>query len=290
MKATGRLVGALAMIVTAALAWPMVAGAQDQTRETRAGRVSDLKGSVMVARATATEASPLNRFDDVFLRDRITTGDQSIAKILLGGRAVVTAREHSVLVITETPTTSTITLTSGRLFVNVDKERMNGMRLEVRMPNAIAGVRGTLFVAETETLPSGEVVSKITTLRGLVDVTQIDATGRPLGPLALVNPLQFVGVKKTIGGVQILTPAQAKQLADEFHMDPPAVTGTSPLGDADMAQAKAAAAASNKPGFRTLDGTTLNERAPILPSGIDAFRPRPGSPSTTSTPCTHCGD
>jgi hypothetical protein len=271
------------MIVTAALGWPLAAPAQAQ--EPKAGVVTNLKGSAMVARATATEPSPLKYRDDVFLMDRITTGDQSLARILLGGRAMVTAREHSVLTITETPTMSTIHLSSGRLFVNVDKERMNGMRLEVRMPNAVAGVRGTVFVAETETLPSGEVVSKITTLRGLVDVTQIDATGRPLGPVASVNPLQFVGVKKTLGSVTIITPAEGQKLADEFHMDLKPVTGTPAVGDADLAQARAAADGANTPGFKPLDPNATNGRAPILPSGVDAFRPRP---PTTPPSCTHC--
>jgi hypothetical protein len=284
MKVRGRFVGALAMIVTAAFGWPLAVQAQ----ATRAGVVTNLKGSVMVARATATEPSPLKFKDDVFLSDRITTGDQSIAKILLGGRALVTAREHSVLTITETPTMSTIHLTSGRIAVNVVKAQMDGMRLEVRTPNAIAGVRGTFFIVETETLPSGEVVSQITTLRGLVDVLQIGPAGRPLSPSLLVNPLQFVGVKKTTGGVQTLTPAQAQQLAAEFHLAFKPVTGPSPVGDADVAQAQAASGAPSPTDLKALDPNATNGRAPILPSGIDAFRPRPGSTYTPPS-CSHCG-
>src|SRR5258706_9546323 len=66
----------------------------------RAGVVTTLRGTATVARTTATEPAPLKFKDDVFVRDRITTGDESVARILLGGKAVVTIRERSQLTIT----------------------------------------------------------------------------------------------------------------------------------------------------------------------------------------------
>src|SRR3989304_3568988 len=70
-------------------------------------------------------------------------------RILLGGKATVTAREHSVLVITERPGTSTVSLAEGKIAVAVDKTRMRqGEVVEIRTPNAVAAIRGTVVVAE----------------------------------------------------------------------------------------------------------------------------------------------
>ena len=64
-------------------------------KTTRAGVVTTPQGTASVARTT--ESRPLKFKDDIFVQDRITTGDDSIARTLLGGKAVVTVRERSVL-------------------------------------------------------------------------------------------------------------------------------------------------------------------------------------------------
>src|SRR5262245_31815516 len=51
--------------------------------------------------------------DDVMLQDRIATGDQSLARILIGGKAVVTVRERSV--VTPAPAASTRIVPSSAL-------------------------------------------------------------------------------------------------------------------------------------------------------------------------------
>ena len=79
----------------------------------KAGVVTTLQGTATVARTTAAQPAALKFKDDVFLQDRIATGDQSLARILLGGKAVVTVRERSVLTITETASTSTLEISSG---------------------------------------------------------------------------------------------------------------------------------------------------------------------------------
>ena len=98
--------------------------------------------------------------------------------MLLGGKAIVTARERSVVTITEVPGLSTIDVVSGRVSVAVDKSRMRpGEIVEIKTPNAVSGIRGTIVVAEV----SGGV-STITVLRGLVDVYRRDpATGNAVG-------------------------------------------------------------------------------------------------------------
>src|SRR4051812_3404895 len=86
-------------VVMAAPAWS----------QERVGVVTTVIGPVTVARAAAP-AEPLKFKDDVFLRDRVTTGDAAMTRILMGGKVVVTARERSTLTITEVPGLSTIDL------------------------------------------------------------------------------------------------------------------------------------------------------------------------------------
>jgi len=115
----------------------------------RAGVITTLEGNVTVASVSAPQPRPLKFRDDVFVNDRVVTGDRSIARMLLGGKAVVTVRERSALTITEVPGKSTIALDSGKIAVAVAREKMKpGEEVEVRTPNAVAGVRGTVFVAE----------------------------------------------------------------------------------------------------------------------------------------------
>ncbi|MGH7340776.1 MAG: FecR domain-containing protein, partial [Candidatus Rokuibacteriota bacterium] len=116
---------------------------------TKAGVVTTLEGNVTAARTTSAQPVALKFKDDVFVNDRVVTGDRSLARLLLGGKAVVTVRERSALTITEVPGRSTIDLDSGKVAVAVAKDRMRpGEQIEVKSPNAVAAVRGTVFVVE----------------------------------------------------------------------------------------------------------------------------------------------
>jgi hypothetical protein len=124
---------------------PTVAAAQ----AVKAGVVTNLEGQVTVTSVSRPQPRPLHFKDDVFVNDRVVTGDRSIARMLLGGKAVITVRERSALTITEIPGKSTISLDSGKIAVAVARDRMRpGDEIEVRTPNAVAGVRGTVFVVE----------------------------------------------------------------------------------------------------------------------------------------------
>ena len=140
MTSAGRIVVALSLL---AALWPNPAVAQ------KAGVVTTLEGNVTAARAAAAQPVALNFKDDVFVNDRVVTGDRSLARLLLGGKAVVTVRERSALTITEVPGRSTIDLDSGKIAVAVAKDKMRpGEQIEVKTPNAVAAVRGTVFVVE----------------------------------------------------------------------------------------------------------------------------------------------
>src|SRR5262245_56053359 len=142
MTRVGRMIVAVSLIVGL---WPGAVSAQI----TKAGVVTTLEGNVTAARASATQPVALKFKDDVFVNDRVVTGDRSLARLLLGGKAVVTVRERSALTITEVPGRSTIDLDSGKVAVAVAKDRMKpGETIEVKSPNAVAAVRGTVFVVE----------------------------------------------------------------------------------------------------------------------------------------------
>ena len=105
----------LAGLLVALLAAPSAVVAQDP----KAGVVTVVEGNVTKRRVALPDPVPLKFKDDVFLQDTVTTGDQSLARLLLGGKAVVTVRERSVLTITEVPGRSTIDLESGKFALAV---------------------------------------------------------------------------------------------------------------------------------------------------------------------------
>src|SRR3989449_6579452 len=147
MTGVGRIVVALSLL---AGMWPGSVAAQ----ATKAGVVTTLEGNVTAARTTAAQPVPLKFKDDVFVNDRVVTGDRSLARLLLGGKAVVTVRERSALTITEVPGRSTIDLDSGKVAVAVATDKMRpGDQIEVRTPNAVAAVPGTAFAAEALRAP-----------------------------------------------------------------------------------------------------------------------------------------
>jgi hypothetical protein len=142
------------------------------------GVVTTIAGHATVARATLPQPVPLNFKDDVFERDRISTAEKSIVRVLLGGKAVVTVRELSQLTITEDADRSTLDLASGKVGLAVQRPRMRpGESIEIRTPNAVASVRGTVLVVEVirasvqRGAPSGGALTLVGVLSGSSVVT-----------------------------------------------------------------------------------------------------------------------
>jgi len=207
------------------LSFPALVSAQQ-----RVGVVTNVEGTAMVARLTAPEPQALQFKDDVFLRDRITTGERSFVRVLLGGKATVTARERSVLTITEVPGVATVHLDEGRISVAVSKALMTpGESIEIKTPNAITAIRGTVVVAEV--IRTGrDVQSTITLLRGLIDVTRLDpVTDQRVGAAVPMQPLHSLTVAATpLAAPRAITPEAAKRLNAEFAVIP----GTAPAPSA----------------------------------------------------------
>src|SRR5437867_13246648 len=162
--------GVAAILTLSCTLWPTLASAQ----ASKAGVVTTLEGNVTVTRV-ALPPQPLKFKDDVFVDDKVTTGDRSLARMLLGGKAVVTVRERSVLTITEVPGKATIDLSAGKIAVAVAKDKMRpDESIEIRAANAVAGIRGTVIVAEVSSTSAqaaarGGVTGTFWVLRGQVE-------------------------------------------------------------------------------------------------------------------------
>jgi hypothetical protein len=202
----------------ALLTFPFLGSAQAAPE---VGVVTTLQGEATVARVASTAPLPLKFRDSIFEKDRINTGEKSIVKVLMGGRAIVTVRELSVLTITEEVGRTVVNLESGKIAVGVAKQRMKpGETLEVHTPNAVAAVRGTVFVVEVTRQGAAEgggnlaAVTEVTTVRGSV---QVGAIGGNQVNSALVNASQSVNVQANSPlQVKNVSPQQIQQLVGTF--------------------------------------------------------------------------
>jgi hypothetical protein len=232
MSLVKRVIAALLLTGAAALLLASSSFAQE-----RVGVVTTIEGSATVARVALPEPRPLRFKDDLFLRDRITTGERSLVRVLLGGKATVTARERSVLTITEVPGLATIHLDAGRAAVAVVKGLMKpGEVIEIKTPNAVTSIRGTVVIAEVSPAPDGHR-STITILRGLVDVTKLDPTGAPTGPAVKVGARERVSV---VGGRPVSAPEKITgEVASALASDFSAVPRTAPASSTEALRAEA---------------------------------------------------
>jgi hypothetical protein len=202
------------LIVVVAISLAPHASAQE-----RAGVVTTLEGRVTVTRASLPQPAPLKFKDDIYVRDRIATAEDSVARILLGGRAVVTVREHSTVTITQAAGAASVDVRAGRVAVAVAREKMRaGDVVEVRTPNAVAGIRGTVIVAEVY----GAHHSVITVLKGTIDVTRLEA-GRLVGAATIVTALQRLNIvgQAPLSAPRPMSPAAGARLGQEFRLAPP---------------------------------------------------------------------
>ncbi len=189
------------------------------------GVVATLTGQATVARASLSQPLPLRFKDDVFVQDRISTAEKSIVRVLLGGKALVTVRELSVLTVTEELGRSTVDLGSGKIAVGVARQRMRpGEILEIRTPNIVAAVRGTVLVVEIIRASADSQrgttppTTNVHVIHGLVDVFP---TGKPGAPPVQVGTLQsYSQIGGAAGTVRNLTAEAAQALFADLTSEP----------------------------------------------------------------------
>jgi hypothetical protein len=196
---------------------PAVAAAES---EQSAGVVTTINGDATLIRAVAA-ARPvsLQLRDEIHLRDRIHTQPRSLVRVLLGGKALLTVRELSVLTITEDAGRVTVDLQSGPIGVAVVKGRMRpGEVIEVRSPNATAAVRGTVFVVDVDPVPAGGSAGPVTTrvhlFQGALDVSAHLDPAQPAVQLAQMQSLVVTG--NVPGPVRALSRSEVAGLTSDL--------------------------------------------------------------------------
>jgi len=263
---------AVAVTLIGALLSPVSAAAQAPAK---AGVVTTLEGNVTARRVALPSPIPLKFKDDVLLQDTVTTGDKSLARMLLGGKAVVTVRERSTLTITEVPGRSTIELESGKFALAVAREKMRpGEEILIRTPNAVAGVRGTVVV--TEVVRQGAqagggapaVLTNFYVLRGDIFAQQLDPTSRqPVGAPLQVGTLQgYSQAGNATPRVAPVPPEQVSQITSGLQP-----TGPKGGSDAGQEQVKAQALQAAVTLLGALNGGSFAFGAPgaVTPSTTD---------------------
>jgi hypothetical protein len=171
------------------------------------GVVTMLLGQATLTRRAPATPQPLRFKDDLFEHDQINTRERSLVRVLVRDKALVTLRELSVFTITGDASGQTVRLPSGKLAVSVARSRMRpGETVEIRTPNAIAAVRGTVVIVEVlpPTIPGATPNTLFTVTRGTVGVTRADPIG---GAEVPVTAGQVYDV--AAGRLRVFTPAEA---------------------------------------------------------------------------------
>jgi len=195
------------------------------------GVVSTLIGEATVARGTTTKLLALKMRDDVFMQDRISTKERSLVHVLMGGKALLTVRELSVLTITEDGGRATVDLQSGKIGLAVLRQKMKpGEIIEIRTPHAVAAVRGTVLVVEivpgSENQPgAGGASTNVHLLHGKLDVSL--ASNPTARPIQLESLQSVTASSHALGLVRPLTPEGVAAVTANLKMNHPSLPGPS---------------------------------------------------------------
>ncbi len=262
------------------------------------GVVTTIDGRVTVARAALPSPLALKFKDDVFGRDRISTQENSLVRVLLGGKAILTVRELSQVTISEEPGRAVVTLPDGKVVLAVAKQRVRpGESIEIRTPNAVAAVRGSILAVEFRPPAAGSSASGVTTaFCASGDCTYQQGTG-PTVPLP-IGQLSINGQQR---------PATADEANALVNVQTNTRAFTSPEQNFQNAlfqeQANQATQVAQFVSTGTISPfqlgnplttipTTPGDVAPVNPDTEDPFKAGqiPGAPQTTSSSTTTPGD
>jgi hypothetical protein len=239
------------------------------------GTVTALQGQATVGRVALPQPTSMKFRDDVFFRDQITTKEQSTLRLLLGGKGVLTIREQSQVTLDESvaPTgerRSVLSLLGGKIAAAIGRSLMRpGEEIEVRTPNAVAAVRGTVLIAEyippqtsaeapkpillASSDPTFRVAQATTSATGqttfLVLTGSVTVTAQGAPPVT-VGAMQTVSISVgpagvvQVGAVQTATQAQVAQATQGLQMEK-SISGLGDGGKAAQAQVQVAATLTN---------------------------------------------
>lgn len=121
-----------------------------QTPE-RIGTVLAVQGAAEARSQNATTWEALRFRDAIYLNDTVRTADNGQVKVLLRDETILTLAERSEMrftefLLTQNQRRTLVDLALGKLRVLTTTFFGGGSAVEVRTPNTVAGVRGTIFV------------------------------------------------------------------------------------------------------------------------------------------------
>jgi len=261
------------------------------------GVVSTVSGQATISRAALPQPLPLQFKDSVFDRDRISTAENSTVRVLMGGKALVTVRELSVLTITEQMNRSTVDLESGKIALGVLQQKMRpGESIEVRTHNAVAAVRGTVIVVEivrASAQASGgptALTTNVHVLHGNALVTPTNVPGA--SPISVGQFQTYSQIGNVLGAIRPLTPAGVSQLIGNLRSSPQFGQGSGGATDQVVSQEQSRVATSFASGTASdLKGLPVgsgappaqNNQAPITPP-VPPPAPPPATPIARTVP------
>jgi len=188
-----------------------------------AGIVTQVAGQATLHRDGLTEALPVKFRDEVFLQDKIHTQERTFVRVLLGGKALVTVRELSVLTITEDLNHATIDIQSGIVGLSVARKRMHpGEYIEIRTPHVVAAVRGTTVLTQVA------ATTNMSVLEGFIDIAAITTPTQTI-PLNQLNAIQ--AGKQGLGNTEQMSPEAIAQAHKQLQPDENVAPEDSPLHD-----------------------------------------------------------
>jgi len=188
--------------------WLVAAAAATARSEEQVGSVAALEGQAEVLHAGASAWTPLGAGDPILLGDQLRTRPDGKLRVVLREESVLTLAPGSELSITEQlvapAAVSRFQLLLGTIKAAVTERYSEpNARFEVETPTAIAGVRGTSFLASYDTAQEETLVvglERVTRVRALADregaaqvdlgpgiATRVRRGRRPIAPAPLAE-------------------------------------------------------------------------------------------------------
>jgi hypothetical protein len=280
---------------------------EQATAQGAVGVVTALQGTARLTRPANPTPVSLRFKDGLAIRDVVDTAEQSLVRILFGGKSTVTVKELSRLEVREEPLPAGATLavhelSAGAILVNVARQLLRpGDEVQIRTPNAVAAVRGTTISADCNT---GLHRCMFTVLAGNAMITPLG--GRPVA----LAPNIAVAVRGTATtGIQTeppqaITRAQARQLVQEYDIKPAvkAAAGQQQTGEAQLrtaTQLVSAVVGTLEPGSSppaaappttiptaaaVVTAPVVPEAAPVMPEAAPVVAHEPPIAPKTSSP------
>lgn len=145
-------------------------------------RVSDIGGEVMVRHGDDPLGwEMLNPGDIIYANDVVWTGGDGECILSLSDMTTFKMKSQSAIILdTQSEKESRLKLLGGRIIANVQKSIETG-EFSVEMSQAVAGIKGTIFVCE-----SNDSASQVKVLEGQVEVTSNNGEKEIISPGQLI--------------------------------------------------------------------------------------------------------